>query len=364
LAVEARDTVSHRASTALGQENLKNSNTTIRIGDEEIPPGQRGTVNLPVADLYTSTQLSMPVHVINGRSAGPTVFLTAAVHGDELNGVEIIKRFLRLSALKRLKGCLLAVPVVNVFGFINRSRYLPDRRDLNRSFPGREKGSIAARLAHIVATELVENSDYGIDLHTGALDRTNLPQIRGNLSDPKVLRLAKEFGAPVIIDANLRDGSLRQFAAENDVPMLVYESGEALRLDELSIRAGIRGVGRVLRALDMLPQRTAKRSLIEPVQATRTTWVRAPSSGIVRTECRLGQRVSTGQLLATISDPFGEIEKEVPASTSGIVVGRSTSPLSHEGDALFHLAEVEDDKEARATVDEFQNVHAVEENWG
>ena len=306
----------------------------------------------------------MPVHVINGRRPGPTVFLTAAVHGDELNGVEIIKRFLRLSALKRLRGCLLAVPVVNVFGFINRSRYLPDRRDLNRAFPGREEGSIAARLAHLVATELVANSDYGIDLHTGAIDRTNLPQIRGNLSDPEVLKLANEFGAPVVIDANLRDGSLRQFAAENNVPMLLYESGEALRFDELSIRAGIRGIGRVLRALEMLPKRTTKRKTIDPVQATRTTWVRAPSSGIVRTECLLGQRVEVGQLLAKRSDPFGELEIEVNASTTGIVVGRSTSPLSHEGDALFHLAEVEDGKEARATVDEFQTVHAVEENWG
>lgn len=321
-------------------------------------------MNLPVADLYTNTQLSMPVHVINGRHAGPTVFITAAVHGDELNGVEIIKRFLRLSALKRLRGCLLAVPVVNVFGFINRSRYLPDRRDLNRAFPGREKGSIAARLAHIVATELVANSDYGLDLHTGAIERTNLPQIRGNLSNPEVLRLANEFGAPVIIDANLRDGSLRQFAAENDVPMLLYESGEALRFDELSIRAGIRGISRVLRALDMLPKRSTKRPPIAPIQAMRTTWVRAPSSGIVRTECRLGQRVTSDQLLATISDPFGELEIDVPASTSGIVIGRSTSPLSHEGDALFHLAEVADSKEARATVDEFHTVHAVEENWG
>lgn len=343
---------------------MKNTNQTIRIGHEEIAPGQRRTVNLPVAELYTNTQLTMPVHVINGKRAGPTVFLTAALHGDELNGVEIIKRFLRLTSLKRLRGCLLAVPVVNVFGFLNRSRYLPDRRDLNRSFPGREKGSIAARLANIISTEIVEHSNYGIDLHTGAIDRTNLPQIRGNLSSPEVLRLAKEFGAPVIIDANLRDGSLRQYAADNDVPMLVYESGEALRFDELSIRAGIRGILRVLRALEMLPKRTTKRAPIDPVQATRTTWVRAPSSGIVRVECRLGERVKSEQLLAKISDPFGEFEVEVPASTSGIVIGRSTSPLSHEGDALFHLAEVKDGKEALATVDEFQTVHAVDDNWG
>ena len=267
----------------------------IEVGDREIGRGERGIVNLPVAGLYTHTQLTMPVHVINGRYAGPTLFLTAAVHGDELNGVEIIKRVLKLSALKRLHGCVLAVPVVNVFGFINRSRYLPDRRDLNRSFPGRETGSIAARLANLLATEIVAKSNYGLDLHTGAVDRTNLPQIRADLSDPDVRRLAPAFGTPVIINSNLRDGSLREFAAGKGVPTLLYEAGEALRFDELSIRAGVRGVSRVMRALGMLPERKTARHRIDPVQSSETTWVRAPSRGIVRTECRLGERVRSGQ---------------------------------------------------------------------
>jgi len=336
----------------------------IRVGGHDISPGEHIIVDLPVADLYTRTPLTMPVHVVNGRRPGPTVFLTAAVHGDELNGVEIIKRVLRLSALRRLKGCLLAVPIVNVFGFINRSRYLPDRRDLNRSFPGREEGSIAARLAHLVTTEIVAKADYGIDLHTGAVDRTNLPQIRANLADTEVLRLAKCFGTPVIIDSSLRDGSLRQHAAENGIPMLLYEAGEALRFDELSIRAGVRGIARVLRLLGMLPERTSRRPQIDPVQANTTTWVRAPTSGIIRAKCHLGQRVESGQLLATVSDPFGESEAEVLASVPGLIIGRSTSPLSHEGDALFHLARFENTGDAQATVDEFQDVHSVDEKWG
>lgn len=337
----------------------------MRIGGREVAPGERAIVDLPVADLYTHTRLTMPVHVVNGRRPGPTLFITGALHGDELNGVEIVKRVLGGPALQRLRGCLLAAPIVNVFGFINRSRYLPDRRDLNRSFPGREKGSIAARLAYLVAREIVANSDFGIDLHTGAVDRANLPQIRANLDDPEVVRLAETFGTPVIIDANARDGTLRQFAAEKGVRVLVYEGGEALRFDELSIRAGVRGISRVLRALDMLPQRTGKSSTrIAPMRANATTWIRAPSSGIIRTECRLGERVRAGQVLGVVSDPFGEVELEVPASGSGIVIGRSTSPLTHEGDALFHIARFEDNKEAKATVDEFQEAHSVPPTWG
>jgi predicted deacylase len=306
----------------------------------------------------------MPVHVINGRQSGPVVFVTAALHGDELNGIEVIRRLVARSALKRLRGCLLAVPIVNVFGFINRSRYLPDRRDLNRSFPGREQGSIAARLAHLVATQIVSIANYGIDLHTGAVGRTNLPQIRANLRDAKVRSMAEAFGSPVIIDSSLRDGSLRSFAAGKGVPVIVYEAGEALRFDELSIRAGVRGVMRVLRSLDMLPERKNGWTPMQPVCANATSWIRSPTSGMFRSACRLGARVKPGQPLGTVSDPFGERAIEVAAPASGLVIGRSTFPLAHEGDALFHIARFDDNKEAQAAFDEFQETHAVEPAWG
>lgn len=337
---------------------------SIVIGKQEIPPGTRETVELAVANLYTHTNLTMPVHVVNGRRDGPTLFLTAAIHGDELNGVEIIKRLLKRQVLKDLRGRLLAVPIVNIFGFINQSRYLPDRRDLNRSFPGRSTGSIASRMAQLVASEIVANANYGIDLHTGAVDRTNLPQIRADLSDSRTRRMAEVFGAPVVIDANVREGSLRQHASANGVPTLLYESGEALRFDELSINAGVRGVMRVMRSLDMLPPRTTKTSRVTPTYANTTTWVRAPMSGIVTTQARLGERVKSEQMLAKISDPFGEIEIDVVASNAGIVIGRSTSPLTHEGDALFHLARFDDTREAKATVDEFQEANEVDPGWG
>lgn len=337
---------------------------TITVGKQEIAPGTRKTVELAVANLYTHTHLNMPVHIVNGRRGGPTLFLTAAIHGDELNGVEIIKRVLKRAILKGLRGRILAVPIVNVFGFIDQSRYLPDRRDLNRSFPGRGSGSLAARLAHLVATEIVAKANFGIDLHTGAVDRTNLPQVRADLSEPAAKRMAGAFGAPVVIDANVREGSLRQHAGENGVPTLLYESGEALRFDELSIAVGVRGIIRVMRELGMLPARSGQRKGAATIITNTTSWVRAPMSGLIHTRCRLGQQVRAQQVLAKISDPFGEVEVDVTASSGGIVIGRSTSPLTHEGDALIHLARFDDTREAKATVEEFQQNNVVDNSWG
>lgn len=329
----------------------------VTIGDVTVAPGSRAIVDLPVATLYTHAQLKMPVQVVNGRHAGPTLFISAAVHGDEINGVEIIRRLLARKRLGRLRGTLLAVPVVNVHGFLDHSRYLPDRRDLNRSFPGRSRGSVAARLAHRFLHEIVLRSDCGIDLHTGTLHRSNLPQVRACLDDPTTARLARAFGAPVILNAPMRDGSLRASASKNDIPMLVYEAGEALRFDEVCIRAGLRGILHVMHALDMLPQGSADARRIEPIIAQTSRWVRAPFSGIVRGSIRLGQRVTKGQHMAIISDPLGDREEQVFASHSGIVIGRSNLPLAQEGDALFNVATFDRVTEAEEAVEEFTANH-------
>lgn len=312
------------------------NNTSIEIGGTTISPGQRVTVDLPVADLYTSTSLHMPVQVICGRKPGPVMFVSAAVHGDELNGVEIIRRLLKRKALKSIRGTLLAIPIVNVHGFLNQSRYLPDRRDLNRSFPGSAKGSIAARLAHLFIKEIVSKADYGIDLHTGALHRSNLPQIRANLDDPTTLDIARVFGTPVIINSNIRDGSLRACAFERGMPVLIYEAGEALRFDEISIRAGLRGILHVMRHIGMLPG-IKNPKLATPVVAKSTSWVRAPDSGIVSAKVKLGNSVQKGQTIALLSNPVGDAEEAVLAPFDGIVIGQSNLPLAHEGDALFNL---------------------------
>ncbi len=329
------------------------------IGEDRIAPGERRVVELEVANLYNRVPMSLPVHVINGRRDGPRLFLCAAIHGDELNGVEIIRRVVNHRALARLRGALLAIPVVNVFGIMQQSRYLPDRRDLNRSFPGSPRGSLAGRLAHIFVTSIVEQCTHGIDLHTGALHRTNLPQIRGNLDDPETLALAEAFGVPVLINANVRDGSLRQSAAEHGVPMLVYEAGEALRFDEVSVRAGVTGVVRVMRMLGMLPARKV-RAPAEPYVARSSSWARATASGTFVARVHMGERVERGQLLGTIADPsdmFASAADEVRSQSTGIVIGMTRLPLVNEGDALFHIATFEDAETVASEVEMFNQEH-------
>ena len=313
-------------------------NEDISIGGHAVAPGERKIINLPVGRLYTHADLSMPVDVINGRHDGPRLFVSAAIHGDELNGVEIIRRLLRHSSMKRLRGALLAIPVVNVHGLLHRSRYLPDRRDLNRSFPGSNRGSMAARIANLFMHEIVANCTHGIDLHTGAVHRDNLPQVRANLDDPETLMLAEAFGTPVLINADLRDGSLRAAAADAGIPMLLYEAGEALRFDEVAIRAGLRGVLRVMRALDMIPKSKHKGHRVKPVIARSSSWVRAPESGILWSAIRLGARVAKGDVIGHIAAPLVDTEHVVVAPDNGILIGRTHLPLVYEGEALFHIA--------------------------
>lgn len=316
----------------------RRKNSSISIGGVEVFPGERKIIDLEVGKLYTHSPVNMPVQVLCGRQAGPIMFVSAAIHGDELNGVEIIRRLLKVPALKRLKGTLIAVPIVNLHGFINQSRYLPDRRDLNRSFPGTDKGSLAARVAKLFMTEILEQCSHGIDLHTGAVHRSNLPQIRADLDDPHTLELAKAFGTPVVLNSNLRDGSLRAAAGKKGIPILLYEAGEALRFDELAIRGGLQGILRVMRSLDMLPKSRQPKGF-DPIIARTSSWVRAPQDGIFRATAKQGERVVKDQtLLGVVSDTFGGREMEVWAPFSGIIIGQLHLPLVNEGEALFHIA--------------------------
>jgi len=327
------------------------------IGGHPVAAGTRASIDLPVADLYTGTSLSMPVHVVNGASEGPVMMVCAAIHGDELNGIEIIKRLLKRKALRSMKGALIAVPIVNVHGFLDLSRYLPDRRDLNRSFPGSPRGSIASRTAHTFVTEILSKADIGIDLHTGAVNRSNLPQIRASLDSEQTRELATSFGAPVVVDSSIRDGSLRDCAAERGLPVLVYEAGEALRFDEVSIKAGVSGIIKVMRHIGMLkPVRSTR--YIDPVIADDTSWVRAPSSGIITQKVALGSRVREGQRLAVVADPLGDEEDLVEAPFAGIVIGRSNLPVAHEGDALFNVAAFKSVIQASTNVETFTQTHS------
>ncbi|WP_298835474.1 succinylglutamate desuccinylase/aspartoacylase family protein [uncultured Roseobacter sp.] len=311
---------------------------SFEIAGHRIAPGNADTVHLPVSSMPDHTPVSLSVRVHHGRRAGPTVFVSAAVHGDEVIGVEIVRRLLRAPQLKSLRGTLLVVPIVNSFGFLNRSRYLPDRRDLNRCFPGHPSGSLGSRLAHIFLNEVVLRCDTGIDLHSAAVHRTNLPQIRVSPGHSKTAAMAEAFGAPVILTSPLRDGSLRAEAAERGTPVLLYEAGEGLRFDEMAVRAGVAGILRVLRSLDMLPARGISKARARPYLCKSSTWLRAPAGGLLRTFRAEGETVSAGDVLASVSDPFGGIETDLIAPSDGILIGRAILPVVNEGDAVFHLA--------------------------
>lgn len=308
----------------------------LEIGGVRIEPGERRRLEIPVARLPTNTWLSLPVEVVQGSREGVRLWLSAAVHGDELNGVEIIRRVLAQVQTDQLSGTLIAVPIVNVFGFIEQSRYLPDRRDLNRSFPGTPRGSLAARLAHLFMTEIVSRCTHGVDIHTGSHHRANLPQIRANLQSEETRRCAAAFAAPVIIDARVRDGSLREAATEKGIHVLLYEAGEASRFNDDAIGVGVRGVLRLMRALKMR-KRQPKRPRGEVVAVEETTWVRARRGGIVRLEVELGDRVAAKQRLALVSGAFGEDTSELLAPKEGIVIGLTRNPLVNRGDGVVHL---------------------------
>ena len=329
------------------------------IGGHTVDAGTRRTLEVPLPLLYTHTPVVLSTHVIHGAVDGPRLFVSAAIHGDEINGVEIIRQLLHMPGLRDLHGTLIAVPVVNVYGFVRQSRYLPDRRDLNRTFPGSESGSLAGRLAHAFMQVVVTNSTHGIDLHTGAEHRDNLPHVRaafkpGDASEQMVLA----FGAPIILNAEIRDGSLREAAAAIGIPVIVYEGGEALRFDETVIRTGVRGIIGVMRLLGMLepPRKTKSQPRAKSVVAKSSTWVRAPQSGILRALVSLGAKVKKNQHLGLIADPLGEQEESILAPISGIIIGKATMPLVNEGEAIYHIARFEGSDSAFEVMAQFQSI--------
>ncbi|WP_075171055.1 succinylglutamate desuccinylase/aspartoacylase family protein [Neptunomonas phycophila] len=315
---------------------------SFEIAGITVAPGSRTVVDLPMPKQSNHSNMNMPLHVVHGRRNGPVLFISAAIHGDELNGIEVIRRVLAHKSIAKIVGTLIAIPVVNSYGLIQQSRYLPDRRDLNRSFPGSQKGSLAARLAHLFVEEVVSKCTHGIDLHTGAVHRSNLPQIRADLDDDETRKLAESFGVPVLLNASLRDGSLRGACKEYGIPVLLYEAGEALRYDESSIRAGVTGVMNVMRTLGMLPASRRKGRAYEPYIARKSVWVRATESGMMRMIVSQGEHVAKGELLGYIDDPYSGGQHAVNATHEGVVIGRLELPMVHEGDAVVHIACFED----------------------
>jgi predicted deacylase len=311
----------------------------LEIGGLSFAPGSRGVVRLDCGRDISHKIIDFEVHVFRGKEPGPCLFVSAGVHGDEINGIEICRRLLRSKLLKRLRGDLIVTPIVNVPAFVARSRYLPDRRDLNRLFPGSEDGSFGSRIAKLFISEIVDKCEYGIDLHTGASNRTNLPQVRMEIGAEGSRELAVAFGAPVVLAANAPpEGSLRAACNEKGVRVMVYEAGESMRLDAPGVRYGYRGVLSVMRHLEMLPQPKKKSAPPRTTFCKKSFWVRAPVGGIFRAMMPLGKAVTEASKLGIIGDPLGDREVIVTPKSEGVVIGRTNQATVDEGDALFHVA--------------------------
>ena len=334
---------------------LRRPDDRFEIADTAVSPGKSADIALPISDLSAGMQARMELRVFHGRREGPTVFVSAAIHGDEIIGTEIIRRAMRKLNPARMGGTVIFVPVVNMFGFIAHERYLPDRRDLNRSFPGAPKGSLASQLAYIFYREVIARCSLGIDIHSAAVHRHNLPQIRIASGNPQLSELATIFGAPVVIEADLREGSLRALAAGSGVDMLLMEAGEALRFDEFSIRTGVNGILRVFAELGIIRTRRLGKRAAPPARATRTAWLRASKGGICRLVATSGSPVEAGQAIAYVSDIFGDGEEEVRSPVDGIVIGHSNLPVVNQGDAILHVAAVQKFDDAQDRIERIED---------
>lgn len=331
-----------------------------KFANELIQPGTKKTILFPAPNLNTQISINIPVHVFHGKMPGPKLFILSGIHGDELNGIEIVRRVQAKINLRHMAGTLITVPAVNIYGIMLQTRYFADRRDLNRSFPGKKTGTLAARLAYGVMKHIVCHCDYGIDLHTGAVGHMNMPQLRMDFSIPGSRAFAQSFGAPVILNAKQRDGSLREAASKRGIPVIVYEAGEALRFNELCVRGGVHGILNVMRYLKML-KRIEKPKFSKAVMTNTSRWLRAPASGFVEpVRDVLASHVKKGQILGHIHDPFLiNPSIKIIAPFEGIVIGQAMRAMATEGDALYHIASFKEIAGVRAYIDEFRDTIAM-----
>ena len=317
----------------MSENNLVIFDTPINIG--------KTVVNFEIAKLHTRTPLSIPIIIERAKETGPTVLITAGIHGDEVNGVEIVRQIISKGYNKPEKGMIICIPIVNVFGFLNQERKFPDGRDLNRSFPGSAKGSLASRFAHFIMEEIVPHADYILDFHTGGASRFNFSQIRYNPNDAECEKLAKVFGTKFILRSSTRDHSFRDIASTLGKKVLMFEGGKSMHLDRIVTKSGIDGVLRVLNKLevrDFSRLIDSKNDSGEPIIITSSSWVRAKYSGMFRSDRANGSYVEKGTRIGTITDPFGEFERIVRAPWDGYIICVNHNPIVNQGDALIHLS--------------------------
>lgn len=307
----------------------------IKIGDEQVKAGENRLIELQVARLPSGTSIHLPIHVFSSSNPGPAVLICGGLHGDEVNGIEVVRQIIDAGALDYLnKGCVIAMPIINIYGFINFSRDVPDGKDVNRSFPGNIDGSLASHVAYILTHHILPLIDFGIDFHTGGASRTNYPQVRYNSDDINSHRLAKIFAAPFLLNTQYIDSSLRWQANQMGKTTIVYEGGESLRLDDFAIREAIDGTYRVLSHFGLIDKVVKKQKSIDLI---RNTWVRAPRAGIFKSLKKSGQPVEHGEIIGEINDPYNAENIPVEAHETGFIIGHNNMPVVHRGDALFNL---------------------------
>ena len=309
----------------------------ISIHGVKVKAGEKADIKIPIAKLPTHTVIDLPIFIRSSPIEGPVVLISGGVHGDEINGIATAKKLLEAfdRELELIRGAVIVIPLVNIYGFLSNSRTFPDGRDLNRSFPGSKKGSLASRIAHILSEEILPWIDFGIDFHTGGRMISNHPQIRVDFKDKVGVELAKSFGTHYVVHSKHIDKSFRKTAYKGKKHLLVYEGGESMRLDPYAIEEGISGTKRLLHHLEMIhaPQVPQTTLILKD-----STWIRAKASGIFSCIAQLGDFVRKGELLATISDPYGKIEFTVKAPNSGYIINVNDAPIVYQGDAIYHIS--------------------------
>lgn len=340
--------------------------THLKIGGETFALGQSGKVELTVDHMMDQQPMSMVVHVVRGSLPGPCLLVSAGIHGNEICGIEAARRLLEKEELRHLKGDLIVVPVVNQPAYKAWSRYLPGKNDLNRLFPGSQIGPSGDRLANLFVEEVVKHCSHAVDMHSGIVNRPNLPQVRISPNDGVAMEMARAFRAPVVVESPVRDNSLRQILLEKGIPSLLYEAGEANRLDRVAVGYALRGLLSLMRELAMLPGEDGAdvATPSDPVVADTTYWERAPFDGIFSPAIALGQAVEAGAVLGTVVDPFGGGEGVVKAMVNGVIIGSLREVSVEKGDALLHIAVASDPGEAECRIQESKRMIELEVSEG
>jgi len=319
-------------------------NNNIEVLGKAISQGKGLQINLDIAKLHTRTKIEVPIIIERAEKEGPTILVTGGIHGDEVNGVEIVRQIVAKGYNKPECGMVICIPVVNIFGFLSQSRDFPDGRDLNRVFPGTKRGSLASIFAYHLMKEIVPLADYCLDFHTGAANRFNAAQVRVSHGDEESLELARIFGAPFIIQSKQRQKSYRESAIKLGKKVLLYEGGKSLDFNDTITEIGVRGALNVMSHLGIrnfdkeLEEYQKHHEINRPNVIEKSKWVRARYSGMFRSHAILGKLYDKGEVIGSISDPFGYFEKEIKAPNKGYIFCLNHAPIVNRGDAVFHIS--------------------------